>query len=88
MSTNYFIGVNDAEVDRLHMQHEAWRPETELLWKDAGFSSCRSILDLAAVPGLRASISRESSDPPGRSAPSTRRTATCNRSSSVLARWA
>ena len=52
MSTDCFIGVNDAEVDRLRTQHEAWRPETERLWKDAGFSSCRSILDLGCGPGF------------------------------------
>jgi len=52
MSTDYFIGVNDAEVDRLRTQHEAWRPETERLWKDAGFSSCRSVLDLGCGPGF------------------------------------
>jgi len=44
--------VNDAEVDRLRTQHDAWRPETELLWKDAGVDSCRSILDLGCGPGF------------------------------------
>ncbi|HWV95082.1 MAG TPA: hypothetical protein VNZ24_12220, partial [Vicinamibacterales bacterium] len=52
MSTDYFIGVNDAEVDRLRSQHEAWRPETDLLWHEAGFASCRSILDLGCGPGF------------------------------------
>lgn len=52
MSNDYFIGVNESEVDRLRTQHEAWRPETELLWKDAGFASCRSILDLGSGPGF------------------------------------
>jgi ubiquinone/menaquinone biosynthesis C-methylase UbiE len=52
MSSDYFIGVNEVEVDRLRTQHEAWRPETELLWKYAGFTSCRSILDLGCGPGF------------------------------------
>ena len=52
MSSDYFIGVNEEEVDRLRTQHEAWRPETELLWKNAGFTSCRSILDLGCGPGF------------------------------------
>lgn len=52
MSSDYFIGVSEAEVDRLRMQHDAWRPETELLWKDAGFTSCRSMLDLGCGPGF------------------------------------
>jgi SAM-dependent methyltransferase len=52
MSTDYFIGVNESEADRLRTQHDAWRPETERLWKDAGFSSCRSMLDLGCGPGF------------------------------------
>ena len=52
MCSDYFIGVNESEIDRLRAQHEAWRPETERLWKDAGLSSCRSILDLGCGPGF------------------------------------
>lgn len=49
---DYFIGVNASEIDRLRHQHEAWRPETELLWKEAGFGSCGSIVDLGSGPGF------------------------------------
>jgi ubiquinone/menaquinone biosynthesis C-methylase UbiE len=52
LRSEYFIGVNVSEVDRLRTQHEAWRPETERLWKDAGFDACRSILDLGCGPGF------------------------------------
>ncbi len=52
MSSDYFIGVNESEVDRLRSQHETWRPETESLWKDAGFASCRAVLDLGCGPGF------------------------------------
>jgi len=52
MSGDYFIGVNAAEIDRLRTQHEAWRPETESLWADAGFSSMRSVMDLGCGPGF------------------------------------
>ena len=52
MSENYFIGVSTSEVDRLRAQHEAWRPETERLWSDAGFSSLASIVDLGCGPGF------------------------------------
>lgn len=52
MSSDYFIGVNESEVERLRTQHEAWRPETERLWSEAGFASCRSILDLGCGPGF------------------------------------
>jgi ubiquinone/menaquinone biosynthesis C-methylase UbiE len=52
MSDDYFIGVNAPEIDRLRQQHEAWRPETELLWKEAGFDTLTSILDLGCGPGF------------------------------------
>jgi len=52
MSVDYFIGVNAAEIDRLRTQHEAWRPETEGLWKDAGLHRCTSIADLRCGPGF------------------------------------
>jgi SAM-dependent methyltransferase len=52
MSLDYFIGVNAPEIDRLRAQHEAWRPETELLWKEAGFEGCRSVVDLGCGPGF------------------------------------
>jgi SAM-dependent methyltransferase len=52
MSGDYFIGVNASEVDRLRAQHEAWRPETERLWADAGFHSFTSVIDLGCGPGF------------------------------------
>ncbi len=52
MSVDYFIGVNPSEIDRLRAQHEAWKPETESLWKDAGFTSSKSLVDLGCGPGF------------------------------------
>jgi ubiquinone/menaquinone biosynthesis C-methylase UbiE len=52
MSVDYFIGVNASEIDRLRAQHEAWRPETELLWNAADFARCRSVVDLGCGPGF------------------------------------
>lgn len=52
LDDSYFIGVNPSEIDRLRTQHEAWRPETELLWREAGFPSFRSIVDLGCGPGF------------------------------------
>jgi SAM-dependent methyltransferase len=52
MSVDYFIGVNASEIDRLRAQHEAWRPETELLWKAADFARCRAVVDLGCGPGF------------------------------------
>jgi SAM-dependent methyltransferase len=51
-NVDYFIGVTASEIDRLRAQHEAWRPETESLWQDAGFRSSCSILDLGCGPGF------------------------------------
>ena len=52
MAGDYFIGVNASEISRLREQHESWRPETELLWKDAGFDTSESIVDLGCGPGF------------------------------------
>jgi hypothetical protein len=49
MSTDYFIGVN--EFGGRIASGRSTKPgghETELLWKDAGFVSCRSISTLGA----------------------------------------
>jgi len=52
MSSDYFIGVNASEIDRLRTQHEAWRAETEDLWREAGFSTLASVVDLGCGPGF------------------------------------
>ena len=52
MSVDYFIGVSAPEIDRLRAQHEAWRPETELLWKEAGFAGRSAVVDLGCGPGF------------------------------------
>ena len=52
MSGDYFIGVTSSEIDRLRTQHEAWRPETESLWSEAGFPSMKSLMDLGCGPGF------------------------------------
>ena len=52
MSDDYFIGVNATELDRLRTQHEAWRPETERLWREAGFDALASVVDLGCGPGF------------------------------------
>jgi SAM-dependent methyltransferase len=52
MASDYFIGVNASEIDRLRAQHEAWRPETERLWKAAGIRSSSSVIDFGCGPGF------------------------------------
>lgn len=51
-ATDYFIGVNPLEVERLRDQHTAWLPETQALWRQAGFASGQHIADLGSGPGI------------------------------------
>jgi SAM-dependent methyltransferase len=52
MSDDYFIGVHDGEVQRLHDQNAAWLPESRALWLRAGFEHARRIADLGSGPGF------------------------------------
>jgi len=51
-ATDYFIGVNPLEIERLRDQHTAWLPETQALWRQAGFASGQHIADLGSGPGI------------------------------------
>lgn len=52
MGDEYFIGVDEAELERLREQDAAWRPETHALWQRAGFSAGQHIADLGSGPGF------------------------------------
>lgn len=54
MPDEYFIGVHERELARLEHQHAAWRPETEALWKRAGFGPAQRIADFGSGPGFAA----------------------------------
>ena len=54
MSENYFVGVNQKEIERLKAQHQAWHVHTSALWQRAGFSTGHRIADLGTGPGLNA----------------------------------
>jgi SAM-dependent methyltransferase len=54
MSEDYFIGVSESELSRLRDQHAAWRPETQALWRRAGFAGGHHIADLGSGPGFTA----------------------------------
>ena len=54
MADDYFIGVHARELERLRDQHAAWRPETEALWKAAGFRAGQHLADLGCGPGYSA----------------------------------
>ncbi|HYH41573.1 MAG TPA: methyltransferase domain-containing protein [Burkholderiales bacterium] len=51
MADDYFIGVHARELERLRDQHAAWLPESEALWKAAGFHAGQHLADLGCGPG-------------------------------------
>lgn len=52
--SEYVLGTRREEGDRLFRQHELWRPHTQQLWNDAGFSRDQRILDIGCGPGAAA----------------------------------
>jgi len=49
---DYFLGVHQKEVERLHRQHLAWQPATRQLIQTAKLPSCKNILDIGCGPGF------------------------------------
>jgi SAM-dependent methyltransferase len=47
----YVLGTHDEEVDRLALQHRAWRGQVLDVWRRAGFGRGQSILDLGCGAG-------------------------------------
>ena len=47
----YILGTDQEELDRLKIQHQVWRSETERGWKLANFKSGNILLDLGCGPG-------------------------------------
>ena len=52
MDEQYLIGADPGELERLRDQHAAWLPETQALWKRAGFAAGQHIADLGCGPGF------------------------------------
>src|SRR2546430_16373111 len=48
---DYVLGTHDQELERLGVQHEAWRPVVLDCWKNAGVTSGSRVLDVGAGPG-------------------------------------
>jgi SAM-dependent methyltransferase len=48
---DYVLGTHDQELQRLGVQHRAWRPVVLKCWKDAGIQREHRVLDVGAGPG-------------------------------------
>ena len=51
---DYVLGTHAAEVERLRIQHEAWRPIVLDLWRRAGIGPGDRVLDVGSGPGWAA----------------------------------
>ena len=48
---DYVLGTHAEELERLGVQHRAWRPTVLECWKNAGIKSGNRVLDIGAGPG-------------------------------------
>src|SRR6266568_4341129 len=48
---DYVLGTHDEELERLGVQHRAWRPFVLECWKNAGITAGSRVLDVGAGPG-------------------------------------
>ena len=48
---DYILGTHDEELERLGVQHRAWRPVVLDCWKAAGVTTGSRVLDVGAGPG-------------------------------------
>ena len=49
---DYVLGTHDDELERLGLQHRAWRSVVLDCWQNAGISSGSKVLDVGAGPGF------------------------------------
>ena len=63
---NYLLGTNDAEVERLGLQHRVWRPRVLDVWRRAGITTGSTVIDAGAGPGWASLDLAEIVGPEGR----------------------
>ncbi len=49
--SDYVLGTNDEELDRLGLQHRVWRPIVLECWRRAGITFGSRVIDVGAGPG-------------------------------------
>lgn len=52
MSTDYVLGTDQEELERLNLQHELWKVESIKVWDRIGFKRGDHIMDLGCGPGF------------------------------------
>jgi SAM-dependent methyltransferase len=62
----YVLGTHDAEVERLGLQHRAWRPRALAAWASAGIALGQTVLDVGCGPGYASLDLAELVGPQGR----------------------
>ena len=63
---SYFLGTHDEELERLGIQHGAWRPTVLECWRRAGIGPGSRVIDVGAGPGFASADLAEIVGPSGR----------------------
>ena len=50
--TEYILGTNEDEIDRLHLQHRVWRERMLDCWRRAGIGLGQTVVDVGCGPGF------------------------------------
>jgi ubiquinone/menaquinone biosynthesis C-methylase UbiE len=48
---DYVLGTHDKEIERLGLQHRAWRQRAPDAWRSAGIGPGQTVLDVGCGPG-------------------------------------
>jgi SAM-dependent methyltransferase len=51
IARDYVLGTHQAEIDRLGLQHQVWRPQILDAWSRAGMTRGSKVIDFGAGPG-------------------------------------
>ncbi len=63
---DYVLGTHDEEIERLGLQHSAWRQRALDAWRSAGIGPGQTVLDVGCGPGYAALDLAELVGPSGR----------------------